>query len=92
MREIKTIMGINIARSKTEDMVLKEITIALTVYNMIRKIIAKSVEQTDFSPIAISFKNALRLIRAYLLIRREEFTSAGQQDAMDKLMKRIKNN
>ncbi len=43
-------MGINIARSKTEDMVLKEITIALTAYNMIRKIIAKSVEQTDFSP------------------------------------------
>ena len=50
IREIKTIMGINIARSKTEDMVLKEITIALTAYNMIRKIIAKSVEQTDFSP------------------------------------------
>ena len=50
IREIKTIMGINIARSKTEDMVVKEITIALTAYNMIRKIIAKSVEQTDFSP------------------------------------------
>jgi hypothetical protein len=50
IREIKTIMGINIARSKTEDMVKKEITIALTAYNMIRKIIAKSVEQTDFSP------------------------------------------
>jgi hypothetical protein len=50
IREIKTIMGINIARSKTEDMVIKEITIALTAYNMIRKIIAKSVEQTDLSP------------------------------------------
>jgi hypothetical protein len=50
IREIKTIMGINIARSKTEDMVLKEITIALTAYNMVRKIIAKSVELTDFSP------------------------------------------
>jgi hypothetical protein len=50
IREIKTIMGINIARSKTEDMVKKEITVALTAYNMIRKIISKSVEQTDFSP------------------------------------------
>lgn len=50
IREIKTIMGINIARSKTEDMVFKEITIALTAYNMVRKIIAKSVELTDFSP------------------------------------------
>lgn len=50
IREIKTIMGINIARSKTEEMVLKEITVALTAYNMIRKIIAKSVNETDFSP------------------------------------------
>lgn len=50
IREIKTLMDIHIVRSKSESMVLKEITIALTAYNMIRKIIAKSVEQTEFSP------------------------------------------
>lgn len=50
IREIKTIMGINIARGKTEDMVFKEITVALTAYNMLRKIISKSVNETDFSP------------------------------------------
>ncbi|HUZ58300.1 MAG TPA: IS4 family transposase, partial [Hanamia sp.] len=50
IREIKTLMGINVIRSKTEDMAKKEITVALTAYNMIRKIISKSVEQTDFSP------------------------------------------
>lgn len=50
IREIKTIMGINIARGKTEAMVLKEITVALTAYNMLRKIISKSVEKTNFSP------------------------------------------
>lgn len=50
IREIKTLMGINIARSKTEEMVFKEITVALTAYNMLRKVIAKSVEKTDFSP------------------------------------------
>lgn len=50
IREIKTIMDINIARSKTENMVWKEIAIALTAYNMIRKIIAKSVNNTEFSP------------------------------------------
>ena len=49
IREIKTIMGINIARSKTEDMMFKEMTVALTAYNMIRKIIAQSVDETDFS-------------------------------------------
>jgi hypothetical protein len=50
IREIKTLMDINVIRSKSEDMVLKEVTIALTAYNMMRKIIAKSVEETDLSP------------------------------------------
>jgi hypothetical protein len=50
IREVKTLMDINIIRSKSEDMVFKEITIALTAYNMMRKIIAKSVEKTDLSP------------------------------------------
>jgi hypothetical protein len=50
IREIKTLMDVNIVRSKGEDMVLKEVTVALTAYNMIRKLIAKSVEQTEFSP------------------------------------------
>jgi hypothetical protein len=50
IRETKTLMDINIIRSKSEDMVLKEITIALTAYNMMRKIIAKSVKKTDFPP------------------------------------------
>ncbi|HEY4325278.1 MAG TPA: IS4 family transposase [Mucilaginibacter sp.] len=50
IRETKTLMDINIIRSKSEDMVFKEITIALTAYNMMRKIIAKSVEKTDLSP------------------------------------------
>jgi hypothetical protein len=50
IREIKTLMDINIARSKSEEMVFKEVTIALAAYNMLRKIIAKSVEKTDFPP------------------------------------------
>lgn len=50
IREVKTLMDINIIRSKSEDMVFKEITIALTAYNMVRKIIARSVEKTGLSP------------------------------------------
>jgi hypothetical protein len=50
IREAKTLMDINIIRSKSEDMVFKELTIALTAYNLLRKIIAKSVEKTDFPP------------------------------------------
>ena len=50
IREAKTIMGINIARAKTEEMVFKEIGVALLSYNLIRKIVAKSASQTPFSP------------------------------------------
>ena len=50
IREIKTIMGINILRSKTPDMALKELTVTLATYNMIRKIIYASVKNLPFSP------------------------------------------
>lgn len=50
IREIKTVMGISIARSKTEQMVFREIGVALLAYNLVRKIVAKSASQTPFSP------------------------------------------
>jgi len=48
--EIKTIMDINILRSKTKDMMLKELTVALATYNLIRKIIYASIKGLPFSP------------------------------------------
>ena len=50
IREIKTLMDINIIRSKTDDMVHKELAIALIAYNLIKKIIMQSTEGTAFSP------------------------------------------
>jgi hypothetical protein len=50
IREIKTIMDINIVRSKTPDMVIKELSSALTAYNYIRKIIEETAFESDFSP------------------------------------------
>ncbi len=50
IREIKTIMDINVARSKTEEMVFKELRVAFIAYNLIRKIIAQSVEGATFPP------------------------------------------
>lgn len=50
IREIKTIMGINILRSKTPDMALKELVVTLATYNLIRKIIYASVKDLPFSP------------------------------------------
>lgn len=50
IREVKTIMDVNILRSKTPEMVLKELTVALATYNFIRKIIYASIKTLPFSP------------------------------------------
>lgn len=50
IREIKTIMDINILRSKTPEMALKELTVSLATYNLIRKIIYASIKDLPFSP------------------------------------------
>jgi len=50
IREIKTIMDINILRSKTPEMALKELTVSLATYNLIRKIIYASIKNLPFSP------------------------------------------
>jgi hypothetical protein len=50
IREIKIIMNINILRSKTREMALKELTVSLATYNLLRKIIYTSIKNLSFSP------------------------------------------
>jgi len=50
IREIKTIMDINILRSKTPDMALKELNVALATYNLIRRFIYAAIKKLPFSP------------------------------------------
>ncbi len=50
IREMKTIMDINIVRAKSPDTAYKEVISALIAYNYIRRIIAKITENSDFSP------------------------------------------
>jgi hypothetical protein len=50
IREIKTLMDINVLRSKSPDMLEKELAASLIAYNFVRHLIARSVEKTDFSP------------------------------------------
>jgi hypothetical protein len=50
IREIKTVMDINVLRSKTPEMALKELCIALATYNLIRKVIYTSIKDLPFSP------------------------------------------
>lgn len=50
IREVKTIMDTNILRSKTPEMALKELTVSLATYNLIRKVLYASIKDLPFSP------------------------------------------
>lgn len=50
IREVKTIMDINVLRGKTDDIVKKELISAFIAYNLIRKLIIQSTKMTAFSP------------------------------------------
>ncbi len=77
IREVKTIMDINVIRSKTPEMALKELCISLGTYNLIRKIIYTSIKDLLFFSKKISFTNSIRLIRIFLLIKQEEYIIDG---------------
>ena len=67
IREIKTLMDINVLRSKSRDMLFKELLIALSAYNMVRKIIAESADKVGFSPQEGIFQECSPFGRAVLL-------------------------
>ena len=50
IREIKTIMDINILRSKSDEMIKKELAVSLAAYNLIRRIIYNGIKEMPFSP------------------------------------------
>ena len=70
IREIKTLMDINVLRSKSPDMIIKELIASLIAYNFVRYIIAKSVENTDFSPQRSIFYECTPTNRTILLDKR----------------------
>ena len=50
IREVKTIMDINVLRGKTDDIVRKELISAFIAYNLVRMLIMQSTKETAFSP------------------------------------------
>jgi len=67
IREIKTLMDINILRSKSRDMLFKELIIALIAYNMVRKLIAGSADKVGIPPQIDIFQKCSPFDRTVLL-------------------------
>jgi hypothetical protein len=70
IRETKTLMDINVLRSKSSGMMLKELIIALTAYNMVRRKIAESADAVGFPPQDNIFQKFTSFNRSIFLDKR----------------------
>jgi putative transposase len=64
IRSIKVTMGIDVLRTKSPEMIHRELWTALLAYNLIRQTMLASAEQTGCSPRRMSFTAALQKIAA----------------------------
>jgi hypothetical protein len=70
IRETKTLMDINVLRSQSREMMKKELLIALSAYNMVRRKIAESADTVGFSPQDDIFQKYAPINRTVLLDKR----------------------
>ena len=65
IRDIKTTMRMNVLRCKTPEMVYKELTIFMIVYNFIRSLIWQAALNNGIKPYRISFAGTIATIRQW---------------------------
>jgi hypothetical protein len=65
IRSIKTTMRMEMLRTKTPDMVRKEVGMHLLAYNLIRGVMAEAARGRDVQPRELSFNGARQTIRAF---------------------------
>ncbi|MGI9280490.1 MAG: IS4 family transposase [Endozoicomonas sp.] len=73
LRSIKSLMKMDVLRCKTPEMVRKEITVHLLVYNLIRALMARAATELKNQPREISFKSAQETVQEFhvLLLQTE---------------------
>ena len=65
LRSLKTTMGMEMLRTKTPDMVRKEVGMHLLAYNLIRGVMAEAARGRDMQPRELSFNGARQTVRAF---------------------------
>jgi Transposase DDE domain len=65
LRSIKTTMRMEMLRTKTPEMVRKEVAMHFLAYNLIRGIMAEAARGSDVQPRELSFNGARQTIRAF---------------------------
>ena len=65
LRALKTVMQMEMLRTKTPEMVRKEIGMYFLAYNLIRGTMAEAARWEEIEPRRLSFKGALHTVRAF---------------------------
>jgi Transposase DDE domain len=65
IRSLKTTMGMEMLRTKTPEMVRKEVGMNLLAYNLIRGVMAEAARGRDMQPRELSFNGARQTVRAF---------------------------
>jgi putative transposase len=66
LRTIKRTISLEMLDCKTPDMIAKELTLAITAYNLVRAVINESARRTRMDPRQYSFSRVLDLINSWL--------------------------
>jgi putative transposase len=64
-RSLKATVGLEILRSKSPDMVSKELVLSIAAYNLVRTIMALAAQQAGLEPRKLSFTRARNCIEIY---------------------------
>lgn len=67
LRSLKTVMQMDVLRSKSPEMVRKEMWAHFLAYNLIRKVMCQAAEKYRLKPWTISFKGAMQTLTAFAL-------------------------
>ena len=66
LRSIKKTIHLETLDGQTPDMIAKELTVAITSYNLVRAVINESAERTGMDPRQYSFSRVLNLINSWV--------------------------
>jgi hypothetical protein len=80
LRSLKAVLGMDVLRCKTPEMVRKELWAHLLVYNLIRTVMAQAADHNGCTPRDLSFKGALQTMTAFAerLLAADTATRRGQ--------------
>jgi hypothetical protein len=65
LRSLKVVLGMDVLRCKTPEMVRKELWMHLLVYNLVRELMAQTAAHENVEPHEISFKGTLQTLNRF---------------------------